>query len=104
MDEKIGYQRIPVANLGAPVHATGSPVVVYGFNVVAEVTGTGPDIRFYDGSDDPGSVILLQVNTAADVPTTVTFPEGITFLNGCFVDVDDPGNLTQVTVFYQTLR
>jgi hypothetical protein len=99
MGHKIGIQRIPVASLGDPVNSAGKPVVIYGFNVISEVTGTGPDIRLYNDGDG-NSDIVIKVNTAADVPTTVTFPEGITFPGGCFVDVEDVGNVVQVTVFY----
>ncbi len=102
MGHKIGFQRSPIADIGEPVHAAGVPVVVYGFNVVAAVSGTGPSVQFYN--DATGLTdIVIQCNTTADVPSTVVFPEGITFPNGCFLDAASGSDVVQVTVFYQTL-
>lgn len=102
MDTVVAYQRSPIADIGLAVGTASRPTILYGFNVVAEVTGTGPVIQFYN--DATGLTdIVIQVNTTADVPATVMFPEGITFPSGCFLDVASALDVTQVTVFYQQI-
>lgn len=102
MDTVVGYQRSPIADIGLPIGTASRPTIIYGFNVVAEVTGTGPTIQFYN--DATGSTdIVIQVDTTADVPTTVMFPEGITFPDGCFLDVASGADVIQVTVFYKQI-
>lgn len=95
---QIGFQRSPVASISEPIHSAGVPVVIYGFNVIAEVTGTGPIVRY--NQTDSAVTNVIQVDTTADVPTTVMFPEGVTFPNGCYVDVESASDVVQVTTFY----
>lgn len=100
--EFVGFQHSPIADIGEPVHSAGTPIVLYGFNVVPEVTGTGPSVIFWEGPDDSGS-IAIQDNTTADVPTTVMYPQGIVFPTGCFLDIENAVDVVQVTVFYKTI-
>ncbi len=102
MLKTVGFQRSPIADIGEVVHAAGTPIILYGFNVVAEVSGTGPNVQFYNNSTGDAPIII-QVNTTADVPTTVMYPEGILFPDGCFLDCQSAGDVVQVTVFYEVL-
>lgn len=100
MDRAIAYTRIPVADLGKAIGTSGRATILYGFNVVADVTGTGPSVQFYNGVSEL-ETLVLHYNTTADVPTTIMFPEGITFPSGCFVDVASAPNVVQITAFYE---
>lgn len=102
MEQLVGFQRSPIADIGEPVHAAGVPIILYGFNVIAAVTGTGPEVQFYNDSEG-FTGLTIKVNTPADVPTTIIYPAGIVFPNGCFLDVSQGADVVQVTVFYKVL-
>jgi hypothetical protein len=99
MGQLIGFQRTAIADFGFPVSADGTAVVIYGYNIIPQVTGTSPDIIFQTADDSATTV--LKCNTTADVASTVVFAEGITFPVGCWVDTSDANNVSAITVFYQ---
>lgn len=100
MENCVGFQRITTLS-GEAIIAEGTPLVLYGFNVAAQVTTVKPGVRFYEGDGSDPSI--LEHYTTADIPTTVPYPEGITFPNGCLVDVADSNNVESLTVFYKKL-
>lgn len=98
--DRIAYSRIPVGDIGG-LFLSGAPVVIYGYNIVPEITAAAPDFILWSPTD--ADTKIVHVHTTADVPTTVMFPEGITFPNGAFHDAADALNMIQVTIFYKKI-
>lgn len=101
MDNTVALQRFGGSSAG-PVLSSGVPVIIYGYNVIGEITGVGPSMQFFNGTTDETDIII-QENTPADETTTVVYPQGILFPLGCFFNPEAAADQTQITVFYKKL-
>lgn len=97
MDDKIAYDKIPVADLGDWVAGESIPVIVYGVHAVV-AAGSAADIELQ--ADTTSGAEWIKITTAAGTESFTLFEQGIAFPNGVAVDSDTPGDLTYVTVFY----
>lgn len=89
-----GYARFTA---DGAVKSSGAPVCVYGISFLSG--GTAGVVILRDGTSTAGTSVI-QENGVISSGKTENYP-GVVFPSGCFVDID--ANVTQVSVFYNSL-
>lgn len=93
---RVGYQ---VRTTDGVIGTSGTPKDIYGYTFLSG--GSAGNIDFHDGTGTTGTQVLDVVGTASQT-TTVTFPYGLRFPSGCYINLD--ANVVSLTVFYQEVR
>ena len=96
--ERVHFQRISSDN---PIIASGTPVVIYGYNIASIDTTVSSLVSLYDGTSTGGTLVirdyLPDISTSDTNSKTVTFPSGVMFASGCYVDLTA---LSNCVIFY----
>lgn len=95
---RVYLQKTLTASLGAVLHASGEPVTVYGWHTLRSAAAAGR-VDLYSGAIEDPAKLVISENTASNVTSTVFYPFGIQFPDGCLID-SETTNLTALTVFY----
>ncbi len=82
MGLQIGSQRRTTDGV---IGVSGKPVRVFGFIVNAD--SSGAIVAVYDGTSTGGTAYDSLVG-AASVSTRISYPGGLLFPDGCFIDID----------------
>ncbi len=77
------------------IGVSGKPVRVFGFIVSAD--SSGAVVAVYDGTSTGGTVMDSLVG-AASVSTRISYPGGLLFPNGCYLDIDS--HTTYIVAIY----
>ncbi len=77
------------------IGVSGKPVRVFGFIVKAD--SSGASVVVYDGTST-GGVEYDTVTGAASVNTRISYPGGLLFPDGCYIDIDS--HTTYVVAIY----
>ncbi len=80
------------------VLSSGRPVIIYSINIVSG--GSAGKVILRNGTSTSGTALLHEVGVAS-AGKTHTYPSGIVFSSGCFLDVD--ANVSQTTVSFEAL-
>lgn len=95
MSERIGFTKVTSDQV---VGTTGSPIVVYGMNIISGGGGAGVVI-LRNGTTVAGTVVI-QENGVTGQGKTISYGEnGVVFPGGLFCDVDT--NVTSVSVLHE---
>ncbi len=93
MSLPIGTQKISADGV---IGASGKKIRVFCFIVNADSSGAA--VAVYDGTSTGGTKLDDLVG-AASVSTRISYPGGLLFNSGCYIDVDAHTNY--VTVIYE---
>lgn len=72
-------------------------IVIYGIHILSGVGGAGV-VLLKNGTATSDTVAIEETGTQA-TGKTITYPDGITFSSGCFVDID--ANVTSAAIWYE---
>ena len=78
------------------IGGSGSKIRVYGFLVTAD--SSGAVVAVYDGTGT-GGVLMDSLVGAASVVTRISYPGGLLFNSGCYIDID--AHTTSVVAIYE---
>ncbi len=78
------------------IGVSGAKIRVFGFLVSAD--SSGAVVAVYDGTST-GGVLMDSLVGAASVVTRISYPGGLLFNSGCFIDVD--AHTTYVVAIYE---
>ncbi len=78
------------------IGTSGKKIRVYGFIVNANASGAV--VAVYDGTST-GGVLMDSLVGVASVSTRISYPGGLFFNSGCFIDVD--ANTNFVVAIYE---
>ena len=78
------------------IGVSGKKIRVYGFLVSAD--SSGAVVAVYDGVDTSG-VLMDSLVGAASVVTRISYPGGLLFNSGCYIDID--AHTTSVVAIYE---
>ncbi len=78
------------------IGVSGAKIRIYGFLVTADSSGTV--VAVYDGTSTGGVLMDSLVGTAS-VVTRISYPGGLYFGSGCYIDVDT--HTTSVVAIYE---
>ncbi len=78
------------------IGVSGKKIRIYGFLVTADASGAV--VAVYDGTDTSG-VLMDSLVGAASVVTRISYPGGLFFNSGCYIDID--AHTTSVVAIYE---
>lgn len=94
----VGFTRITADGV---LSAAGEPVIIYGVHILSGAGGGGV-VNLRDGSAVSGTILIQEQGTASKGKSVSYGGLGLSFPNGCYVDID--ANVTSVTVDYQRVK
>jgi len=78
------------------IGVSGAKIRIYGFLVTAD--SSGAVVAVYDGTGT-GGVLMDSLVGAASVVTRISYPGGLYFGSGCYIDID--AHTTSVVAIYE---
>lgn len=92
-----GYK---VVSSDSVIHSSGTPIAVYGLNLVSGAGG-GSKVILRNGTTSAGTAVITYTGVTSEGKSDFFGGVGVVFPSGCFVDTD--ANIESCTIVYEVI-